>query len=78
MHRISNVQRKEETKTSGFGAGCSAKSLWHILQASPTRLVKSRSNVFDSVEEFKPQPLLPPGMSFFDQRFEIFCDLAAI
>ena len=77
MHHIFNVQRKEETKKSGFGAGCSAKGLWNILQASPTVLVKSRSNVFFLLKNLRPN-LFPSRMSLFALRFEVLCDLAAI
>ena len=71
MHRISNVQRKEETKKSRFGTGFSAKSLWNILQASPIMLVKAPSNVFYLLKNLSSN-LSPSGMSLFGQRFEIF------
>ena len=73
MHHIFNVQRKEETKKSGFGAGCSAKGLWNILQASPTVLVKSRSNVFFLLKNLIPN-LSPSRMSLFrlwDLKFSV-------
>ena len=63
----------EETKKSGFVAGCSAKSLWNILRASPTMLVKSRSNVFFLLKNLSPN-LSPSRMSLFrlwDLKFSV-------
>ena len=65
-----SVRRKQKI---WFGAGCSAKGLWNILRASPTMLVKSRSNVFFLLKNLSPN-LSPSRMSLFrlwDLKFSV-------